>query len=142
MNLTKNTSSSFSTLSSLDDDIQIYLLLAIHTIEITRYLIAREIISKSTNIIDICLNINCYKRLQEFCQYVCMSFQLFTLLVEKLKTQPIFRNASTNLESQIVVERQLLTTLICMGSYINASSLTKIGDLCRIGKGTVDKICR
>ncbi len=45
-------------------------------------------------------------------------------------------------ESQIPVERQLLATLIRMGSYGNAASLTKIGDLCGMGKGTVDKVCR
>ena len=29
-----------------------------------------------------------------------------------------------------------------MGSYGNTASLRKIGDLCGIGKGTVDKVCR
>lgn len=48
-----------------------------------------------------------------------MSPQLFTLLVEKLETQPVFGDASNNIKSQIPVERQLLTTLIRMGSYGN-----------------------
>ena len=71
-----------------------------------------------------------------------MSLYLFGLLVQQLEIQPVFSNNSNNGESQILVERQLLTTLIRMGSYRNAASLAKIGDLCRMGKGTVDKVCR
>ena len=63
-------------------------------------------------------------------------------MVEKLETQPVFENASHNSESQIPVERQPLTTLIRMGNNGNAASLTKIGDLCGIGKGTVDRVGR
>ena len=71
-----------------------------------------------------------------------MSPYLFTLLVQKLETQPVFENDSSNRESQILVNRQLLTSLICMGSYGNAASLAKIGDLCGMGKNTLDKVCR
>lgn len=70
-----------------------------------------------------------------------MSPDLFTLLVQKLETQSVFKNNSSNGESQIPMERQLLATLIHMGSYGNAASLTKIGDLCKMGKCTVDKVC-
>lgn len=55
---TKNTSSSFSTSLSSNDDIQTYFFFTIYTIKTTRYLIPRKIIPKFTNIIDICLNIN------------------------------------------------------------------------------------
>lgn len=55
-----------------------------------------------------------------------MSPQLFSLLVEKLETQPVFGNDSNNAESQIPVERQSLIPLIRMGSFGNAASLTKI----------------
>ena len=72
-----------------------------------------------------------------------MSPDLFTLLVQKLETQLVFENNSSNGESQIPVERQLLATLIRIGSYGNAASLLKIGDLCGMGKGTIDKVyCR
>ena len=40
------------------------------------------------------------------------------------------------------MERQLLAALIRMGSYGNIASLTKIGDLCGMGKNTIDKVCR
>ena len=138
----KNTSSSSSTSSSSDEELQNYFCSAIHQIETTRYLILREIFPKSTTIIDICLNINRYKRSREFRRYARMSPFTFNLLVQKLETEPVFGNDSSNGESQIPVERQLLTTLIRMGSYGNAASLAKIGDLCGMGKGTVDKICR
>lgn len=71
-----------------------------------------------------------------------MSPYLFGLFVQQLKTQPVFSNNSINSEMQILVEWQLLTTLIRMGSYGNAVSLAKIGDLCGMGKGTVDKVCQ
>lgn len=54
----------------------------------------------------------------------------------------MFSNDSNNRESQLSVERQLLTTLIQMGSYGNAAFLAKIGDLCGMGKGTIGKVCR
>ncbi len=62
-------------------------------------------------------------------------------MVQKLETQPIFENDSSNKESQISVEQQLLTTLICMESYGNTASLIKIRDLCGMGKSIVDKVC-
>ncbi len=128
--------------SSSDEELQNYLLLAIHHIQTIRYLYPREIFPKSTAIIDICLNINRYKRPKEFRRYARMSPYLFGLLVEQLETQPVFFNNLSNGESQILVDRQLLTTLIRMGSYGNAASLAKIGDLCEMGKGIVDKVCR
>ena len=63
-----------------------------------------------------------------------MSLYLFGLLIQQLETQPAFSNDSNNCESQIPVERQQLTTLIQMGSYGNAASLAKIGDLCGMRK--------
>ena len=71
-----------------------------------------------------------------------MSLQLFILLVDKLETQPVFGNASNNLESQILVEKKLLTILIYIGSYGNAAFLTKIRDLCKIEKDIVEKVYR
>ncbi len=71
-----------------------------------------------------------------------MSPYLFGLLVEQLETQLVFFNDSSNGESQIPLDKQLLTTLIQMGSYGNAASLAKIGDLCRMRKGIVEKACR
>ena len=70
-----------------------------------------------------------------------MNPHLFTLLVKKLETQSVFGNDSSNGESQISAERQLLATLIRMEIYGNAASLAKIGDLWGMGKGTVDKVC-
>ena len=63
-------------------------------------------------------------------------------MVQELETQLVFENNSSNGESQILVERQLFAPLIHMESYGNVAFLTKIGDLCRMGKGTIDKICR
>lgn len=142
LDIIKNTSSSSSTSSSSDEELQAYLFSTIHTIGTTRYFIPREIFPTTTAVIDICLNINKYKRPREFRRYARMSPHLFTLLVQKLEAQPVFENDSNNGESQISVERQLLTTLIRMGSYGNAASLAKIGDLCGMGKGTVDRVCR
>ncbi len=99
-------------------------------------------VDMSTAVIDICLNINRYKRSREFRRYARMSPYLFGLFDQQLETQPVFSNNSNNGESQIPVERQLLTTLIRMGSYGNAASLAKISDLCWMGKGTIDKVCR
>ena len=106
----KNTSSSISSSSSSDEELQNYLLLALHHIKTTRYLYPREIIPKSTAVIDICLNINRYKRPQEFLRYARISPYLFGLLVQQLEAQPVFSNNSNNGESQIPVERKLLTT--------------------------------
>ena len=58
-----------------------------------------QIFSISATIIDICLNINKYKKLEEFLQYACISPFLLTLLVEELETQPVFRNDFSNGES-------------------------------------------
>ncbi len=142
LDIIKNTSSSSSLPSSSDEELQTYLLSALHCIKITGYLYPREIFSKSSAVIDICLNINRYKRRRELRRYARMSLYLFGLLVQQLETQPVFSNNSNDGESQTQVERQLLTTLIRMGSYGNAASLAKIGDLCEMGKGTVDKVCR
>ncbi len=71
-----------------------------------------------------------------------MGLYLFGLYIQQLETQPEFSNDSNNGESQIPVERQQLTTLIPMGSYRNATSLAKIGDLFGIRKGILDKVCR
>ena len=142
LDIIKNTSSGSSLSFSSDEKLQTYLLSALHHIETTQYLYLREIFPKSTAVIDICLNINRYKRPREFRRYARMSPYLFGLLVQQLETQPVFSNDSSNGEMQIPVERQLLTTLIRMGSYGNAASLAKIGDLCGMGKGTVDKVCR
>ena len=76
----------------------------------------------------------------KFRKYAGMSPYLFGLLVQKLETQPVFCNDSYNGELQILVEWQLLRRLIRMGSYGNAAFLAKIGDLCGMGKGTVDKV--
>lgn len=62
LDIIKNTSSFFSTLSSSNGELQAYLLSAIQIIETTRYLISQEIFPKLTAVIDICLNINKYKR--------------------------------------------------------------------------------
>ena len=141
MDIIKNTSSSSTSLSS-DGKLQANLLSTIQIIETTRYLIPREIFPKSTAVIDICLNINKYKKPREFRRYARMSPHLFTLFVEKLETQSVFGNDSSNGESQISVKSPLLATLICMGSYENAASLAKIGDLCGMEKSTVDKVRR
>lgn len=53
----------------------------------------------------------------------------------------MFENNFNNGESQIFVERQLLATLIHIRDYGNAVFLSKIGDLYRIEKVTIDKIC-
>lgn len=96
LHIVKNTSSSSSTTSSSDEELQAYLYSAIQTIQNTRYLIPREIFPKSTAVIDICLNINRYKRPREFRRYARMSPNLFTLLVQKLETQSVFENDSSN----------------------------------------------
>ena len=62
LDIIKNTSSSSSTLISFDGELQAYLLSAIQIIGTTHYLIPQEIFPKSTAVIDICLNINKYKR--------------------------------------------------------------------------------
>ena len=61
LDIIKNTSSSSSSPSSSDEELQTYLLSALHHIKTTRYLYPREIFSKSSAAIDICLNINRYK---------------------------------------------------------------------------------
>ena len=65
LDIIKNTSSSSSS-SSSNGELQTYLLSALHHIKTTRYLYYREISPKSTALIDICLNINRYKRPREF----------------------------------------------------------------------------
>lgn len=140
LDIIKNTCSSSSSSFFSDEELQTYLLSALHHIKTTRYLYPREIFPKSIAVIDICLNINRYKRPREFRRYARMSPYLFGLLVQQLETQPMFCNDSNNGELQIPVERQLLRTLIRMGSYGNAASLAKIGDLCGMGKCTVDKV--
>lgn len=77
-----NTSSSSSSSSSSDEELQTYLLSALHYIKTTRYLYPREIFPKSTAVIDICLNINRYERPREFRKYARMSPYLFGLLVQ------------------------------------------------------------
>ena len=62
LNIIKNTSSSSIILSSSDEELQAYLYSAILIIQNTRYLIPQEIFPKSLAVIDICLNINRYKR--------------------------------------------------------------------------------
>ena len=74
----RNMSNSFSILSSLDKELQAYLFLAINTIEIIRYHILWEIFPKSTAVLDICLNINKYKRAREFWRYAHVSCHLFS----------------------------------------------------------------
>lgn len=66
----------------------------------------------------------------------------FDQLVLKLETDDVFHNDSSNGESQISVDQQLLTTLIRMGTYGNGASLSKIAAFFGIGKGTVDLIIR
>lgn len=66
LDIIKNTCSSSSTSSSSDKELQTYLYSTIQTVQNTPYLIPWEIFPKSTAIIDICLNINKYKKPREF----------------------------------------------------------------------------
>ncbi len=71
-----------------------------------------------------------------------MSLYLFGLLVQQLEIQPVFSQDLNKNESLIPVKQQVFITLICIGTYKNGASLAKIGDLYRMRKGTVDKVCQ
>lgn len=58
----KNISSSFSILLLSDQKLQAYLFSAINSIKTIYYLIFQEIFLKLIAVIDICLNINKYKK--------------------------------------------------------------------------------
>lgn len=62
-------------------------------------------------------------------------------MVKRLETQLLFKNTFNNLESQISVKKQLLTTIIHMVNYKNKAFFTKIRDLSRIEKGIIDIVC-
>lgn len=142
LDIIKNTSSSNFLSSSSNEKLQNYLLLAIYYIQTIQYLYHREIFPKSTTVITIYLNINRYKKPREFWRYVWINPYLFRLLIEQLETQPVFLNDSNNGKSQILIDKQLLTTMIYIGSYKNAASLAKISDLYEMEKGTIDKVCQ
>lgn len=67
-----------------------------------------------------------------------MSLYLFRLLIEYSKTQLMFFTNLSNGESQNLMDWQLFSTLIWLGSYRNTVFLDKVGDLYGIRKSTVD----
>lgn len=105
-------------------------------------MVPRELLPKSTSLLNICLNYYRIKCPQEFRMYARMNPATVDQLVQKLEGEAVFHNNSSNEERQIPVDQQLFTTLIRMGTYGNGASLSKIGSFCGMGKGTVDLITR
>ena len=118
-----------------------YILYAIELVKRTRYLVSRELLPKSTSLLDICLGYYRKHRPHEFRTYSRMDPSTFDQLVLKLEADDVFHNNS-NGEGQISIDQKVLTTLIQMGTYRNGAFLSKIAAFCGIGKGTVDLITR
>lgn len=86
----------------------------------------RQILSRSGENLDICLNVYRYNRPKEFRKFARMNPSTFNALMQYLEPQEVFHNSSSNEQQQMPIDRQILLTLLRMGCYGNGASLDKI----------------
>ncbi len=77
------------------------------TIEDSRYLILRRFLSRSTDNLDIWLNIYQRNQPKEFRKFARISPPTFNALVRYLESQDVFHNNSSSGQEQMTVDRQI-----------------------------------
>lgn len=89
---------------------------------------------------NICLNMNRYKKPWKFWQYACMNLNLFFYQFKILTHNQYSKIILVIKNLNYFYGNQLLATLIYIKNYKNIAFLTKIRDLGGIKKGIVNQV--